>query len=272
MSSNQGRTRTDANESNRFGIDFCVNSNSRSNRLPNDREKLTALAEVVSFILIDRAHTQQLSIICRRFFTLDNMTLNSAVLPTDPTAVRQKLLDLFCQFAYREGDFVLSSGQRSPYYINGKTVTLHPVGALAIARSILAVLPPDTQAVAGLTLGADPIVSAVSVISALESEPIPALIIRKEAKGHGTKAYIEGPELEAGSKVVVLEDVVTTGASAMKAVERLRAAGYEVDRVISVVDREQGGAEFYQEQNLEFQAILTIRDLQAHLTQWTMEN
>ncbi|MDY6936707.1 MAG: orotate phosphoribosyltransferase [Cyanobacteriota bacterium] len=193
------------------------------------------------------------------------MTLNSPQLSTDPIALRQTLLDLFCQLAYREGDFVLSSGQRSSYYINGKVVTLHPVGALTIARLILDRLPPETQAVAGLTLGADPIVAAVSAISALSDRPIPALIVRKEAKGHGTMAYIEGPELETGSQVVVLEDVVTTGASAMKAVERLRAAGYKVDRVISIVDRQQGGAAFYEERQLTFQALLTIQDLQEHL-------
>ncbi|MER3493463.1 MAG: orotate phosphoribosyltransferase [Mastigocladus sp. ERB_26_2] len=182
----------------------------------------------------------------------------SADLPT----LRNKLLDLFCQLAYQEGDFVLSSGQPSSYYINGKQVTLHPQGALAIGRILLSLLPPDTEAVAGLTLGADPIVTAVSVVSALEKRPIPALIVRKEAKGHGTKAYIEGPNLSAGANVVVLEDVVTTGQSAMKAVERLRAADYTVNQVISLVDRQQGGAEFYNSVGLNFQAVFTIENIQ----------
>ncbi|MFN9176741.1 MAG: orotate phosphoribosyltransferase [Synechocystis sp.] len=182
---------------------------------------------------------------------------------TDLTNVREYLLDLLAQYAYTEGDFVLSSGQPSSYYINGKQVTLRADGALAIGRLLLAELPPDTAAVAGLTLGADPIVSAVSTVSAYEERPVAALIIRKEAKGHGTKAYIEGPTLESGSSVVVLEDVVTTGKSAMLAVERLRAAGYEVNTVISVVDREQGGQEFYQSQGLTFKALFTIKDIQA---------
>lgn len=181
---------------------------------------------------------------------------------TDLETLRHKLLDLFCQLAYQEGDFVLSSGQSSSYYINGKQVTLHPQGALAIGRILLSLLPTDTQAVAGLTLGADPIVSAVSVVSAYENRPLPALIIRKEAKGHGTQAYIEGPNLSAGAKIIVLEDVVTTGQSAMKAVERLRDAGYTVDTVISLVDRLQGGAEFYQSVGLNFQAVFTIKDIQ----------
>lgn len=186
---------------------------------------------------------------------------------SDLTTLRQFLLDLFCQLAYKEGDFVLSSGQQSSYYINGKQVTLHPQGALAVGRLLLSQLPTDTQAVAGLTLGADPIVSAVSVVSALENRPIPALIIRKEAKGHGTQAYIEGPELLTGAKVVVLEDVVTTGQSAMKAVERLRNVGYEVEQVIALVDRQQGGAEFYESVGLKFYALFAIADLQQRWAQ-----
>ncbi len=185
----------------------------------------------------------------------------------DLTTLRQQLLDLFCNLAYKEGDFVLSSGQRSSYYINGKPVTLHPQGALATGRILLSLLPMDTQAVAGLTLGADPIVTAVSVVSAYENRPLPALIIRKEAKGHGTQAYIEGPILPTGAKVVVLEDVVTTGQSAMKAVERLRDAGYSVDEVISLVDRQQGGAEFYQSVGLKFQAVFSIPEIQERSRQ-----
>ena len=186
---------------------------------------------------------------------------------TDLTSLRQLLLDLFCELAYKEGDFVLSSGQRSSYYINGKQVTLHPQGALAIGRLLLSLLPSETKAVAGLTLGADPIVSAVSVISALENRPIPALIVRKESKGHGTMAYIEGPTLPEGAQVVVLEDVVTTGQSAMKAVERLKDAGYQVEQVIALVDRQQGGAEFYQSVGLKFQAVFSISDIQERWRQ-----
>lgn len=185
----------------------------------------------------------------------------------DLTTLRQHLLDLLCTLAYKEGDFVLSSGQRSTYYINGKQVTLHPQGALATGRLLLSMLPADTQAVAGLTLGADPIVTAVSVVSAYENRPLPALIIRKEAKGHGTKAYIEGPNLPDGAKVVVLEDVVTTGQSAMKAVERLRTAGYSVEQVIALVDRLQGGAELYQQSGLKFQALFSIEEIKKQYQQ-----
>ena len=180
----------------------------------------------------------------------------------DLKVLRDRLLDLLCEFAYKEGDFVLSSGQQSSYYINCKPVTLHPEGALATGRLLLSMLSADVEAVAGLTLGADPMVTAVSVVSALGDRPIPALIVRKEAKGHGTMAYIEGPTLSEGANVVVLEDVVTTGKSAMQAVERLRGAGYKVDRILSMIDREQGGAEFYRSVGLEFEAVFTIEDLQ----------
>jgi orotate phosphoribosyltransferase len=185
----------------------------------------------------------------------------------DLTILRQKLLDLFCQQAYQEGDFILSSGQSSSYYINGKQVTLHPQGALAVGRLLLSLLPIDTQAVAGLTLGADPILTSVSIISVYENRPIPALIVRKEAKGHGTRAYIEGPSLPKGSKIVVLEDVVTTGKSAMKAVERLREAEYNVDMVIALVDRLQGGAQLYEMAGLQFAALFSIQDIQERYRQ-----
>jgi orotate phosphoribosyltransferase len=182
---------------------------------------------------------------------------------TAPIAdVREQLLTLFCESAYREGDFLLSSGQKSSYYINGKQVTLHPQGGLAVGRVLLPLIPETTIAVAGLTLGADPIVTATSVVAAYEGRSLAALIVRKEAKGHGTQAYIEGLTLPEGSPVVVLEDVVTTGQSAMKAVDRLRSAGYQVEEVLSLVDRQQGGAEFYQQQGLKFQAVFTIEQIQ----------
>ncbi|ACA99205.1 MULTISPECIES: orotate phosphoribosyltransferase [Cyanophyceae] len=187
----------------------------------------------------------------------------SDLLTADQATLRQTLLNQIATDAYKEGDFTLSSGQKSTYYINGKLVTLTPMGALLIGRLILAQLDQDVAAVAGLTLGADPIVSAVSVVSAYENCPIPALIIRKKAKGHGTQAYIEGPSLTPGAKVVVLEDVVTTGQSAAQAVERLRDAGYQVEEIIALVDRQQGGAEFYASQNLKFSSLFTITEVQA---------
>lgn len=191
------------------------------------------------------------------------MQLSTSITQTDLHTLRQDLLDLFCQVAYKEGDFTLSSGQHSTYYINGKQVTLHPLGGAAVGRILLSMLPAETVAVAGLTLGADPMVTAASVVAVYENRLIAPLIVRKEAKGHGTQAYIEGLVLPAGSPIVVLEDVVTTGQSALKAVERLRQAGYQVTQIIALVDRHQGGAELYQQQNIPFEAVFSIHEIQA---------
>jgi orotate phosphoribosyltransferase len=186
----------------------------------------------------------------------------AAIATLDPDRLRQYLLDLFCQVAYQEGEFLLSSGQASSYYINGKQVTLHPWGGLAVGQILQPFIPPETSAVAGLTLGADPMVTAVSVVAAMDGRSLAALIIRKEAKGHGTRAYIEGPELSAGSQVTVLEDVVTTGSSALKAVERLQQAGYQVNRIVALVDRQQGGAALYQQAGIPFESVFAIADIQ----------
>jgi orotate phosphoribosyltransferase len=202
------------------------------------------------------------------FFTSEFMntdqTYNLSLAEADTKTLRQVLLDLIIKYAYVEGDFILSSGAESSYYINCKQVTLRAEGALALGRLLFQLLPTDTAAVAGLTLGADPMVSAVSLVSAFSSNPIPALIIRKKPKGHGTQAYIEGPSLELGAKVVVLEDVVTTGGSALTAVERLQAAGYQVSQILALVDREQGGKELYQSQGIEFQALFSIQEIQQY--------
>jgi orotate phosphoribosyltransferase len=194
--------------------------------------------------------------------TTDLTTVDLAAI--DLATLRQNLLELICQVAYKEGDFTLSSGQKSDYYINGKQVTLHAQGGLMVARILLNMLPEDTAGVGGLTLGADPMVSAVSVAGAYEGKPVTPLIIRKEAKGHGTQAYIEGPTLPEGSVIVILEDVVTTGASALKAVERLRAAGYVVNDILSLVDRQQGGRELYESKGLSFRPVFTIDQIKAY--------
>lgn len=185
-----------------------------------------------------------------------------------PTAnlddLRQALLDLLCEVAYKEGDFTLSSGKRSDYYINGKQVTLHAEGGLMVARLLLSMLPAGTVGVGGLTLGADPMVSAISIVGAYENKQVTPLIIRKEAKGHGTRAYIEGPTLPEGSAIAIIEDVVTTGASALKAVERLRGAGYVVNDIFALVDRQQGGEELYAKEGLNFKPIFTIEEVKAN--------
>ena len=151
--------------------------------------------------------------------------------------MKEELLELLKKDAYKKGEFTLSSGKTSEHYVNCKPVTLSGRG-LTLA-SLLMLMYVETDVVAGLTLGADPLVSGVSLVSALDRRLVNGLIVRKEAKGHGTQAWIEGPLPKEGTKITVLEDVITTGGSAIKAVKRLRDAGYEVNRVVSIVDRQE---------------------------------
>lgn len=185
---------------------------------------------------------------------------------------RATLLHLLATEAYQEGDFTLSSGQKSAYYLNGKPVSLSAEGALAIGQLFFSLLPDEIEAVAGLTLGADPLVSAVTVVSAYENRPLSGIIVRKKPKGHGTNAYLEGKKLPSKAKVVVLEDVVTTGNSALFAVEQLQTVGYEVTEILAIVDREQGGKELYQEKGIKFQALFSITEVQKYAKQLNLNN
>ena len=153
--------------------------------------------------------------------------------------MKEALLQQLKKFAYKKGEFKLSSGKTSEHYVNCKPVTLSGRG-LTLA-SLLMLMHVETDCVAGLTLGADPLVTGVSIVSALDKRLINALIVRKEPKGHGTQAWIEGPLPKEGTKITVLEDVITTGGSAIQAVKRLRDAGYIVDRVVSIIDRQEDG-------------------------------
>ena len=151
--------------------------------------------------------------------------------------MRDELLELLKKDAYKKGEYTLSSGKKSEHYVNCKPVTLSGRG-LTLAR-LLMLQEVKTSYVAGLTLGADPLVSGVSLVSALDSRLVNGLIVRKEAKGHGTQAWIEGLLPPEGTIITVLEDVITTGGSAIKAVEKLRDAGYVVNTVVSIVDRQE---------------------------------
>ena len=153
--------------------------------------------------------------------------------------MKEELLKLLKDNAYKKGEFTLSSGKTSEHYVNCKPVTLSGRG-LTLA-SLLMLMHVETDCVAGLTLGADPLVTGVSIVSALDKRLINALIVRKEPKGHGTQAWIEGPLPKEGTKITVLEDVITTGGSAIQAVKRLRDAGYIIDRVVSIIDRQENG-------------------------------
>jgi orotate phosphoribosyltransferase len=195
--------------------------------------------------------------------------------PIDFVSESSELLKLIRERSYREGDFTLASGKKSSFYIDVKTATLcapgaHLIGRLAydlISRfaAIRLAGPESIGGVGGLTLGADPIATAVSLAAYAQGTDWPAFIVRKEAKGHGTGRYVEGHEnLKPRAKLVVLEDVVTTGGSSVKAIERLRAEGYDPVAVFTVVDREEGGESALQAQGLEFLRILSLSEIRGN--------
>ena len=175
--------------------------------------------------------------------------------------MKEELLELLKKDAYKKGDFKLSSGKSSEHYVNCKPVTLAGRG-LTLA-SLLLLSNVKTDYVAGLTLGADPLVSGVALVSALDGRLVNALIVRKEPKGHGTQAWIEGRLPRARTNITVLEDVITTGGSAIKAVEKLRDAGYVVNRVVSIVDRQEDGEAdaAMKEADLELISIFKLDEL-----------
>lgn len=191
-------------------------------------------------------------------------------LPTSEQAQSQLLAQL-STLAYRKGTVTLASGKTSDFYIDCKQVTLGAEGHLLVGQCLFdRIVAYERQsgvkvaAAGGLTLGADPIASAVSMMSALRRRPLPAYIVRKEPKGHGTGAWMEGVNrIEAGAELVVLEDVVTTGGSALKAVERVRAAGFVVNRVLGLVDRLEGGREAMAAQGLQLETLFTRKDFVA---------
>jgi orotate phosphoribosyltransferase len=177
----------------------------------------------------------------------------------------QSLIQLIRKLSYREGDFTLSSGKKSQFYIDLKATTLHPDGAFFIGESALDLIireKLEIEAVGGLTLGADPLATAISLAARARGLKWPAFIVRKESKTHGTSRFIEGTEnLRKGAQVLVLEDVVTTGSSSLKAIERLREGGFNPVAALTVVDREEGGEEVIRKAGLEFFALARLKEI-----------
>ena len=154
------------------------------------------------------------------------------------------------------GEFKLSAGGTSPYYFDGRLVTLDPEGSYHVARAVFELIREcGAEAVAGPTLGADPIVSSVAAVSYLEGHPIPGLIVRKEVKQHGGRKAIEGP-LRSGSNVAVVDDTCTTGGSLLHAIDAVESAGCRVVKVITILDRHQGGSDEIKRRGYSFAAIL----------------
>ncbi len=175
--------------------------------------------------------------------------------------MKDELLYFLKKDAYKKGEFKLSSGKTSEHYVNCKPVTL--TGRGLTLTSLLLLEHIETRVVGGLTLGADPLVSGVSMISSLDDRKVDALIVRKEPKGHGTEAWIEGPLPPKGSKVTVLEDVITTGGSAIKAAQKLRDAGYIVQRVVAIVNRQEGSEadDAMDAADLELYSLVSLEEL-----------
>jgi orotate phosphoribosyltransferase len=174
---------------------------------------------------------------------------------------RERLKTLLVKHALSFGDFVLSSGKKSRYYLDVRKVSTLPEGAFLLAKIILSMLPEgEVEALGGPTIGADPIAGAVAAISFLEGRQLPTFLVRKEARAHGTARAIEG-NLEKGWKVAILDDVVTTAGSILSAAQAVEDAGCEVERTLAVVDREEGGAEEIRRAGYRFDAILKVSEI-----------
>ena len=177
---------------------------------------------------------------------------------------RERLKRIIIGLSYEKKKVTLASGRESDFYFDGKQTTLNPEGGYLTGKLFFEAIKDvaGIEGVGGLTLGADPIATATSVVSYLEGMPIPAFIIRKEPKGHGTGAWLEGRKnLQPGAKVVIVEDVVTTGGSSMKAVRRAEDEGLEVLGIVTLVDREEGGREHIENEGYWLKAIFTKSEL-----------
>jgi len=177
--------------------------------------------------------------------------------------VNAELRDLIATRAVRRGRFQLASGREASFYIDAKQVVLDAHGAMLVGRAILDRLRaagPLPSAVGGMSIGADPITAAVVTMAGVAGLPLKGFMVRKEPKGHGLQRFIEGP-VEPGQRVVIVEDVVTTGGSSLLAIDRAIEFGLEVQGLVTVIDRLAGGREALAARGIPLDALVTIRDL-----------
>lgn len=173
---------------------------------------------------------------------------------------RSRLIDLFRARALKFGDFTLASGKKAKYYLDGKQITLHSEGLMLVSEGLLELLDDVAfQAIGGMSIGADPIIGGVLATAGSRGRDLTGFLVRKEAKGHGTQRYIEGA-VQPGMKVVIVDDVVTTGGSSLQAIDRITEFGCEVVHVVAIVDRLEGGAANFAARNLPLRSLLTIAD------------
>ena len=182
-------------------------------------------------------------------------------------AYRDELLKLLHQLSYEERAVTLTSGKKSNFYVDGKQTTCHARGAFLTGHLFyerIKACNTPVKGVGGLTMGADPIVAAISVVSAFKDDLLHAFLIRKEPKGHGKQLWLEGDKnLQAGDSVAIVEDVVTSGGSLLKAVERAQAHDLKVVQALTLVDRLEGGAELLEKHGLKLESLFTIKDLKS---------
>jgi len=179
----------------------------------------------------------------------------------DLKSLKQELFNLLKKKALKKGRFVLSSGKVSNYYLDGRVITLTPEGAYLTSGIILRMIKgKKIDAIGGPTLGADPIVGALACLSHINKIPIKTFIVRKAAKGHGTGRQIEGPALKKGSKVILVDDVATTGKALIEAKQALDRIGVETKYAIVIVDRCEGAKENLFKAGLKLESIFRIGD------------
>ncbi|MBM3250037.1 MAG: orotate phosphoribosyltransferase [Candidatus Omnitrophica bacterium] len=175
--------------------------------------------------------------------------------------LKRKLLALLEKEALKRGQFLLSSGKASNYYLDGRIITLTPEGAYLVASIILEMARPDkVAAIGGPTLGADPIAGAVAALSHMKGEPVRAFIVRKAAKEHGMSRQVEGPALRSGESVILVDDVATTGKALIEAKVALDKLGVKIKKAIVIVDRNEGAKENLAKAGIALESIFQIAD------------
>jgi orotate phosphoribosyltransferase len=173
---------------------------------------------------------------------------------------REQLHRLIREKALRFGDFTLASGKKASFYLDCRQITLNAQGARLVGEGMLDLLTRDMpDLVGGMAIGADPITAAVLTLAGLRELPLRGVMVRKEAKQHGTGKLVEGPFHE-GETIAIVEDVVTTGGSSLLAIERCEAVGLKVQRVLAIIDRLEGGREAFSARGYELTSLFTISD------------
>ena len=197
-------------------------------------------------------------------YSNDSKSPHRSITMSDIQEMKERLARILYEKSYMEGDFTLSSGRKSDYYFDCRQSSLHPEGAWLIGSLFFDMLRGmDIRAVAGMTMGADPLVTATSLRAYEHDMHLPALIVRKEVKAHGASRAVEGlVNVQKGDRVLMLEDVVTTGGSVIKACRRIEEAGLSVVSVFCILNREEPGwADAFTEAGLELRSIFTRTEL-----------